>query len=160
MFGFLFGTACLLGLTATFARRHHHGHGWHGDHHCGGPGRGFRSRRGRFILNRLLDRLDTTPGQEKVIREAVDALLDEVQGAKREFRGTRADVAQVVRSETLDRAAASAIFDRHDAVIDRARSSALDAFAKVHETLDQRQRKILADIIESGPFGRGYGPFR
>src|SRR5882724_6636142 len=100
MFGFLFGTACLLGLTATFARRHHH-HGWQGGHDCGGPARGFRSGRGRFVLNRLLDRLDTTPGQEKVIREAVYTLLDEVHDAKREFRGTRADVAQVVRAETL-----------------------------------------------------------
>jgi Spy/CpxP family protein refolding chaperone len=160
MFGFLFGTACLLGLTATFARRHHYRHGDQGDHHCGGRSRGFRSGRGRFVLNRLLDRLDTTPGQEKVIREAVDTLLDEVHDAKREFRGTRADIAQVVRSETLDRAAASAVFDRHDTVIDRVRNNALDAFAKIHETLDQRQRKILADIIESGPFGRGYGPFR
>jgi Spy/CpxP family protein refolding chaperone len=155
MFGFLFGTACLLGLTATFAGRHHHGH-----HHCGGRARGFRGGRGRFILNRLLDRLDTTPGQEKVIREAVDTLLDEAHDAKRELRGTRADIAQVVRAETLDRAAVEAIFDRHDVVIDRVRGNALDAFAKVHETLDQRQRKILAELIESGPFGRGYGPFR
>ncbi len=155
MFGFLFGTACLLGLTATLTRRGHRG-----ERHCGGRGRGFRSGRGRFILNRLLDRLDTTPGQEKVIREAVDTLLDEVHEAKREFRGTRADIATVVRSETLDRSNVEAIFDRHDAVIDRVRSNALDAFAKVHETLDQRQRKVLADIIESGPFGRGYGRFR
>jgi Spy/CpxP family protein refolding chaperone len=154
MFGFLFGTACLLGLTATFAGRHH------GQHRCGGQSRGFRHGRGRFLLNRLLDRLDTTPGQEKVIREAVDTLLDEAHDAKRDFRGTRADVAQVVRAETLDRAAVEAIFDRHDTVIDRVRHTALDAFAKVHETLDQRQRKILAEIIESGPFGRGYGPFR
>jgi len=69
-------------------------------------------------------------------------------------------VAQVVRAETLDRAAVEAIFERHDTVIDRVRHTALDAFAKVHETLDQRQRKMLAEIIESGPFGRGYGPFR
>jgi len=154
MFGFLFGTACLLGLTATFAGRHH------GHHRCGGQARGFRHGRGRFLLNRLLDRLDTTPGQEKVIREAFDTLQDELHDAKREFRGSRADVAQVVRAETLDRAAVEAIFERHDTVIDRVRHTALDAFAKVHETLDQRQRKMLAEIIESGPFGRGYGPFR
>jgi Spy/CpxP family protein refolding chaperone len=156
MFGFLFGTACLLGLTATFAKRHHH----HEGRHCGGRARGFRSGRGRFVLNRLLDRLDTTPGQEKVIREAVAVLLDEVHDAKREFRGTRADVAQVIRAETLDRAAVEAIFDRHDTVLDRVRQNALDAFAKVHETLDARQRKTLAEIIESGPFGRGFGSFR
>ncbi len=155
MFGFLFGAACLLGLTVTVARHSHRGDG-----RGGGRSRSFRSGRGRFFLNRLLDRLDTTPGQEKVIREAVDTLWDDVHDAKREFRGTRADVAQVVRNETLDRASVEAIFDRHDTVIDRVRSNALDAFGKVHETLDQRQRKILAEMIEAGPFSRGYGRFR
>ncbi|MEP7050896.1 MAG: periplasmic heavy metal sensor [Pseudomonadota bacterium] len=154
MLGFLFGTACLLGLTATFAGRHH-GHG-----HCAGHRRGFRGGRGRFILNRLLDRLDTTPGQEKVIREAIDALQEELHDAKQEFRGSRADVAQAIRSANLDRAQVEAIFGRHDVVIDRVRQNALEAFSKVHETLDERQRKILADIVESGPFGRGFRPFR
>ena len=148
MFGFLFGTACLLGLTATFAGRHH------GYHHCGGHRRGFRGGRARFVLNRLLDRLDTTPGQEKVIREAMDTMLDDLHDAKREFSGSREDVARVIRSENLDRAQVEAIFTRHDVVIDRVRQNALDAFAKVHETLDERQRKILADIVLSGPFGR------
>ncbi len=156
MFGFLFGTACLLGLTATFARGHHH----HEGRHCGGGGgRGFRAKRGRFILNRLLDRLDTTPGQEKVIREAFDGLLDQLHDARSEFRGTRSEIAQAVRGESLDRGAVEGIFERHDVVIDRVRQNALDAFSKVHETLDQRQRKILADMIESGPFGRGFGRF-
>ncbi len=156
MFGFLFGAACLLGLTATVARGHH------GHHACGGGGRGrgFRRGRGRYILNHLLDRLDTTPGQEKVVREAVETLMDDLHDARRDFRGTRADVAQFIRAETLDRPSVEAVFDRHDVVIDRARQSALDAFAKIHETLDERQRKILADIVESGPFGRGFGRFR
>ena len=154
MFGFLFGTACLLGLTATFARGHRH----HDGHHCrGGGGRGFRSARGRFVLNRLLDRLDTTPGQEKVIREAFDGLMDQLHDARGEFRGTRGDIAHAIRGENLDRGAVEGVFERHDGVIDRVRQNALDAFAKVHETLDERQRKMLADLIESGPFGRGFG---
>ena len=155
MFGFLFGAACLLGLTATVARGHAHDH-------CGGGYRsgGFRRGRGRHFLNHLLDRLDTTPGQEKVIREAVDTLMDSFRDARRDFRGTRSEVAQAIRAEVLDRASVEAVFDRHDQVIDKVRQNALDAFARVHETLDERQRKILADIIESGPFGRGFGPFR
>jgi len=156
MFGFLFGTACLLGLTATFARGRGEGHHCHGGHR----GRGFRSGRGRFVLNRLLDRLDTTPGQEKVIREAVDALLDDTQHARGEFQATRLEVAQAIRGETLDRGAIDGVFERHDQVIDRVRQNALDSFAKVHETLDPRQRKILAELIEAGPFARGFGPFR
>ena len=155
MFGFLFGTACLLGLTATFARNRHEGH------HCSpGRGRGFRSGRGRFVLNRLLDRLDTTPGQEKVIREAVDTVMEDVHEARGEFRATRSEIAEAVRSETLDRGAIDGVFERHDRVIERVRQNALDSFGKVHETLDERQRKILAELIEAGPFARGFGPFR
>ncbi|HYP98210.1 MAG TPA: periplasmic heavy metal sensor [Polyangiaceae bacterium] len=155
MFGFLFGTACLLGLTATFARHHHERHYCAGGHR----GRGFRFGRGRFILNRLLDRLDTTPGQEKVIREAVDTLFDEVRDARSELHATRADVAQAIRGETLDRGAIDGLFERQDRVIDRVRQNALDSFSKVHETLDERQRRILAELIEAGPFARGYGAF-
>jgi len=152
MIGFLIGTACLLGLTATFARGRHHGR------HCaGGRGRGFGYGRGRFVLNRVLGRLDTTPGQEKVIREAVDTLVDEMHSARSEFRSTRTDVAQVVRSESFDRAAVDSIFGRHDQVIQRVRENAVSAFSKVHETLDERQRKILAELIEAGPFARGLG---
>ena len=156
MIGFLFGTACLLGLTATVAR------GRHERHHCSGGsrGRGFRFGRGRFVLNRLLDRLDTTPGQEKVIREAVDTVLEDVHDARGELQATRTDVAQAIRAETLDRGAIDGVFERHDRVIERVRQNALDSFGKVHETLDERQRKILAELIEAGPFARGFGRFR
>ncbi len=155
MFGFLFGAACLLGLTATVARSHHEGHHCFGGHR----GRGFRPGRGRFVLNRLLNRLDTTPGQEKVIREAVDTLFEDLREARSELRNTRADVAEAVRGETLDRGAIDGVFERHDQVIDRVRQNALDSFGKVHETLDERQRKILAELIEAGPFARGVGSF-
>jgi hypothetical protein len=153
MFGFLFGTACLLGLTATFAKGRHFGHHCSGEHR----GRGFRSRHGRFVLNRLLDRLDTTPGQEKVIREAVDTVVEDVHEARGEFRATSTDVAQAIRGETVDRAAIAGVFQRHDLVIARLRQNALDSFGKVHETLDERQRKVLAELIEAGPFARGFG---
>ncbi|MEI9949255.1 MAG: periplasmic heavy metal sensor [Pseudomonadota bacterium] len=157
MFGFLFGTACLLGLTATIARSRHEGH------HCAGEhrGRGFRSRRARFVLHRLLDRLDTTPGQEKVIREAVDTLLEDVHEARGELYATRADVAQAIRSETLDRGAISTEFSnatiRSSNAYVRTRSI---PSARCMRRWDERQRKILAELIEAGPFARGFGPFR
>ena len=155
MFGFLFGTACLLGLTATFARHRHE------SHHCrGGRAHGLRGGRGRFVLNRLLDRLDTTPGQEKVIREAVDTLMDDVHSARGDFRGTRTQIAAAIRGEALDRGAIEGVFASHDVVIKRVRQNALATFSKVHETLDERQRKILAEMIESGPFRRGFRAFR
>jgi hypothetical protein len=151
MFGFFLGTACLLGLVALVSR----GHRRHG---CGSH-RHFGSRfgRGRWLLNRLLDRLDTTPGQEKVVRETVDELVEQLHTARREFKGSRVDVAQAVRGPAVDRAALDAVFERHDETIGRIRGAALAAFGKIHETLDERQRKLLAELIEAGPFAHGFG---
>lgn len=150
MFGFFLGTACLIGLVALISRgrRRHCGH-----HH-------YQSRRfgrGRWMMNALLDRLDTTPGQEKVVRETVDGFVDELRSARREFKGSRSEVAQAVRGAHVDTALLESVFARHDQTIAHVRNSALAAFARIHETLDERQRKILADMIESGPFAHGFG---
>ena len=112
------------------------------------------------MLNRLLDRLDTTPGQEKVIREAVDTLHGRRARRTRRIARHASDVAQAIRGETLDRGRDRRRFRSPRRVIDRVRQNALDSFGKVHETLDERQRKILAELIEAGPFARGFGPFR
>ncbi|HEY3496143.1 MAG TPA: hypothetical protein VGK73_15700, partial [Polyangiaceae bacterium] len=60
MFGFLFGSICLIGLFVVISRsRRWHGFGRHrhGYRHGFGP---------RAALHGLLERLDTGPGQEKV----------------------------------------------------------------------------------------------
>jgi hypothetical protein len=96
MFGFFIGTVCLVLLFANLRRRHYYAaYGPWGDDRgyglggCGrgggfggfGFGRGFwhggRGRRGgyrKFIARQMLTRLDTTPGQEKAIRNAVETL--------------------------------------------------------------------------------------
>ena len=145
MFGFFIGTACLIGFAALARRgRHHHfyGHGgWHG-----------RRMGGRF-LNRMLGRLDTTPGQEKVIREALSDLKEEAWSLRDEVRGTRRDIAQAIRAPELDKALIDRVFAKHDEVIEKLRASLLRTAEQVHGTLDERQKKQLADMIESGPWG-------
>ena len=150
MFGFFLGTACLIGLVALISRgrRRYYGH-----HHY----HGHRFGRGRWMLNALLDRLDTTPGEEKVVRETVEGFVDELHSARREFKGSRGEVAQAVRGPSVDAALLETVFARHDQTIAHVRQSALAAFGKIHDTLDDRQRKILADLIESGPFAHGFG---
>jgi hypothetical protein len=139
MFGFLFGTACLIGLIAV-ARGGHRYRGF-GRRHFG-P---------RFFFHRVLDRLDTTPGQEKVIRSALHQLRDEAWTLKREAAGTRTDVAQALRGAELDHALLEQVFAKHDAVIARLREATLRATTQVHGALDERQRARLADMIEGGP---------
>jgi Spy/CpxP family protein refolding chaperone len=148
MFGFFVGTACLLGFTALARRGHRHHFYGHGGCHGGHRGRG-----GRFFFHRALQRLDTTPGQEKVIREAISDLKEEVWNLKSEVRGTRSELAQAIRAPELDKAVVDRVFAKHDEVIEKLRASFLRSAEQVHGTLDERQRKQLADMIESGPWG-------
>jgi Spy/CpxP family protein refolding chaperone len=147
MFGFFIGTACLIGFAALARRgRHHHFYGHRGCH-------GRRGMGGRFFFHRILERLDTTPGQEKVIREAVSDLKDEAWGLRSEVRGTRSELAQAIRAPELDKALIDRVFAKHDEVIEKLRAAVLRTTEQVHGTLDERQRKQLADLIESGPWG-------
>jgi Heavy-metal resistance len=151
MLGFFIGAACLIGLAAVARRGRHFGH------HYGHGGCGHHGRRGfgggRYFFHRILDRLDTTPGQEKVIREAIHDFKQEAWSLRSEVRGTRTEIAQALRAPELDRALLDRVFEKHDEVIEKLRASLLGTAGKVHGTLDERQRKQLADMIESGPWG-------
>ena len=107
---------------------------------------------GRFF-HRILERLETTPGQEKVIREAISDLKEEAWSLRSEVRGTRSELAQAIRAPELDKALIDRVFAKHDEVIEKLRASFLRTAEQVHGTLDERQRKQLADMIESGPWG-------
>jgi Spy/CpxP family protein refolding chaperone len=149
MFGFFFGTACLAGLI--FALRHSR---WH--HHHGGRG-GRWSWRGR--MRWLFERLDTSPGQEKVFVKAADDLTEAFDKLRDELRNTRAAIAQALRGEQFDGGSLRELHEKHDALLAQLRETMRTAMAQVHESLDPRQRRELADLIEHG-FGyghRGYG---
>ncbi len=144
MFGFFIGTACLVGLVAVArsGRRHYgFGRGHHRSHH-----------RGRFAFRRVLARLDTTPGQEKVIRTALQDFKAEASDLHAEVRGTRVELARALRGPELDKAALDRVFEKHDELIEKLRASFLAAADQVHGTLDERQREQLADMIEGGPW--------
>lgn len=151
MFGFFIGTACLIGFAALARRgRRHHFYGFgHGHGGCHGGHRGLRGH----LLHRVLTRLDTTPGQEKVIREAMSDLKDEAWNLRSELRGTKTEIAQAIRAPELDRALVDRVFAKQDEVIEKLRAMLLTRAEQIHGTLDERQRKQLADMIESGPWG-------
>jgi hypothetical protein len=156
MFGFFIGTACLIGLVMT-VRRGQHGHGCGGAHGFGaglfgGRGWGGGGRRGsRFFLSILLDRIETTPGQEKVIVSAIDELRDAARAQRSEIKKTRADVAAAVRSPSFDETRLGELFARHDTAIESMRKAAVGAVGKIHAVLEDGQRERLADLIETGP---------
>jgi hypothetical protein len=125
--------------------RHERGPGF-----WGGGGGGWGSGRG-FLLRALFERLDTTPGQEKVILAAVDEMREAGRTIRSEMRASRADFAKAARSEHFDEVLLGEMFAKHDSAIEALRKSAVGAMAKVHEALDEKQRARLADLIENGP---------
>lgn len=149
MFGFFFGTACLAGLIFALrhSRWHHHSHGGHGGHG------GRWSWRGR--MRWLFERLDTSPGQEKVFVKAADDLTEAFEKMRDEARNARAAIAQAMRGEQFDAASLRELHEKHDALLAQMRETLRTAMAQVHESLDPRQRRELADLIEHG-FGYGY----
>ena len=129
----------------------HHWHGWRGQR--GGWGQYGQ----RFFLRGLFQRLDTTPGQEKAIVSAIEDLRAAGKNVKDEMRGARSEVATAMRGESFDEVALGGASARVEHGIDTMRKAGIDAFAKIHEALDERQRGQLADLLERGP--RGFGPF-
>lgn len=165
MFGFIFGIACLIGLKKVLHGRsrgcHHGRHGsrmhrrWRRGRY--GPGRWWR---GKFWD--LLDDLDTSPGQEKVIRAEVSKLWELAHGTRRAWRHSGGDMARAMRGESFDEAALGAAFTAQETSLNEMRQAVKEAMARIHEALDPEQRERLAEIFESGtsrgePFG---GPYR
>jgi hypothetical protein len=145
MFGFIFGTACLAGLIFTLRRGRH----WH--HHGRRGGRwGWRGR-----LRWLFERLETSPGQEKVIVKAAEDIFEAIDKLRDEVGPSRAAVGRALRGEQFEGAALRELFTRHDAAMDTLRRTLQGSLAQVHEALDPRQRRELADLIEHG-FGYGW----
>jgi Spy/CpxP family protein refolding chaperone len=147
---------------------HHHGFGGHrhgfGRHHRSPwqhdmwgdddspPWRGERGgpwNRGRGVINSILGRLEATPGQEKAIMTAID----ELKATASELRGTgrevRSEVARAVRGPLLDDVVLEGATARIDDATLKLRAAVKTAIVKIHEALDDRQRKMLADMIDS-----------
>jgi len=123
--------------------------GWHGERRTRGFGR-------RWLLRSLFERLDTTPGQEKVILGALDELRENKRSAREELRQTRGDLARAVQSGIVDDSSLDETFARHDRLLAQYRVSFVEALKKITEALDERQRKQAAELLEGGRFfGRG-----
>lgn len=157
MLGFIVGTLCLVALMGTLRRHHyarwHYGYGMphyaHGG--CGSAGYdGYGmhrpgSRRG--LVRALFQRLDTTPGQEKAIVNALEGVRERMRGVRDGLQESRADVAAAMEGESFDRARLQSAFARNAGVITEGRDAVVQALANIHAALDERQRKELARMI-------------
>lgn len=141
MFGFLIGTLSLIGLikVARWGRYGRHG---------SGPR--------RWMLRRLFQHLDTTPGQEKVIAQAVDDAERKMWATREELFKSRGAFAKAMRGEHFEATAVDAAFDTQQAAFDDLKKSIREGMAAIHEALTPDQRARLGDLIEFGP-GRMHG---
>ncbi len=160
MFGFILGTVSLIALTRVVFRarhgyRHHGGGHWRGRHgwRQGGDWR-------RFALYSLFERLDATPGQEKVIAGAFDEMRGKLRKMREEWSTSRGQMADAMRGETLDAEQAQQVFSPYASHFDELRATAAEAMQKIHDALDDRQRRALADLIENGWGFGGHGACR
>src|SRR5262249_32051813 len=114
--------------------------GWNGARHAGGRG----------PLRWLFERMDTSPGQERGVADAADALRGTRRGGRDDAERLRADVARSIRGESCDGAALEEAFARAEARLATVRETLRGQAARVHEALDSRQRAELADLVASG----------
>lgn len=132
--GTLLGFFLLAGLFRALRRRH-----------------GGRFGRPRRAMRWLFRRLDTSPAQERVIREA----FGEVRASRTELRDAGRAVLETLSSsfatEGFDAATARAALSTGTPGLEATRSRIEEALAKVHAVLTDEQRKQVADILARGP---------
>lgn len=117
----------------------------------GGPGRSF-------WLRRIFARLDTTPGQEREIRAAIEDFQHAARSAKDSLKRSRADLARAVAGDTFDEVAAAEAAGRADASTLQVKDAVTAALKRVHAVLDSKQRERLSTFLTDGPGLRRGGP--
>lgn len=163
MFGFF---AAAVGAYAVFRvaryRGYRFGGRWgHGGWGPGGRGGGWGRR---WVLRGISERLDATPGQEKVIAEVMETLSGFGSAFREELEKARDEAARAVQGETFDPAGLREAWVRHDKLIADMRAAVIDAATRVHASLEPEQRKGFAELLRGGfrAFGghpgHGYGP--
>jgi hypothetical protein len=122
-----------------------------------GVRRGGRWRGRGWMLRRLFARLETTPGQERLLLEELDRLRAELAGLREGLFASREELAATLAAERLDPSALEALVARQLARAEAARKAAVDGLSRFHEALTARQRQVLAQLVRSGRLGPAHG---
>jgi uncharacterized membrane protein len=179
MFGIILGTLCLFGLFAVMRRERYRRYGFA---YAGGPYGYYGHRRlhrhalryGGFdfhpyaagghgglgrgeTMRGMLTALETTPGQDRVIVSAFETLFERVRETGKGRQAAHAEIARAVASDTLDAHTLQAGLAREGELGAELRAELAAALSRVHEALEPRQRKQLAELIEEGLLARAFG---
>jgi hypothetical protein len=150
MCGFLIGALVLFGVM-KIAKCAWRGRGCRAGRH----GRGGHRGHGGGFIRWLFEDLETTPGQERSIHEALGSFREKAREAKATFGESLDHVASAISGDELDHEAVGEAWVRQDAAIDGLRLALVEALGQIHETLDGAQRERLAELIRKVQ-GRGF----
>ncbi len=153
MFGFIVAGLCLLALLSMRRHRHHYAYA-----HAGGCRTHYDGCSGAPLLfqgrvREVFYRLDTTPGQEKEISEALREFRNALRGLKDNMGASREEIARAVSAETFDVNAFASASAVQDEMLIHARKALQDTLRRIHDVLDSEQRAKLAELIRRGRRG-------
>lgn len=134
MFGFFVAGASLIGLIALARHRR-------------------RYYRGGYFGSWALRRLDTSPGQEKVIRTAIADAQTILGGLREDNRTAREELASILSEEKLDDARLAAWIEGREGAWSEVKPKLVELGRQVHEVLDAEQKKRIGSWLRAG-FGR------
>ncbi len=143
----LVGGLALVAVAGTGAAIAQGGWGHGGGWRHGGPGFGMGGM-GRF--ERMLDEVDATAEQEKQLWAIIDGVRGEVRPTMREFRDAREQLAEILASPTIDRAAVEKLRAERIAAVDAASQKVSTALVSAAEVFTPEQRAKLALRLEEG----------
>jgi len=115
-----------------------------------------------FWLRPLFLRLDTTPGQEREIRAAIEDLERSARDAKEGMKAARAALAKAIGGEVFDDEALGEAQTRVDASAEQVKDAFTAALKRIHAVLDASQRERLVELLTNGRGlrGRRRNPYR
>jgi hypothetical protein len=157
MFGFIFGTLCVIGLVRLGGghRQCRDEAGWRprGTRRRRGRGEGGR-RRGmwsRAAAEVFKRRVDVDDDQADLIDHAVSDIHRAVSTFKGDLKGQHGELAEIFSAESLDEAAVEVLFEQQDQALSRARRQVLSALKQVHGVLDEEQRGLASELLSGNP---------
>jgi len=122
MFGFVIAGVSFAGLVYLAARRHRYGYG------------GYWAFR----------RLDTSPGQEKVIRTALSEAREVLRDFRKSNQGAKQELGPILEAEQLDERALESWLGARESSFQELKPRLLDIAKRIHDVLDPEQRRKVA----------------
>jgi len=136
MFGFIVAAGSLAGLI-YLAKHRRHGYGARG-----------------YGMRWLFRRLDASPGQERVIRNSLDETYAIGASLRGQSRRAKQELADVLGGPEFSEASLQSWFEARITDFRAELPKFAAEVAKVHEVLDDRQRRMLGDFLLRSPFYR------